>query len=335
MTLGSCLRDRGWRSDVAALAPVEAPALDVPVVGAAVRSPSGWKRLRRLAAGYDVVVAHGSSTLPACGLSLLGTGVPFVYVNIGDPLFWAGTPARRLRVALLLRRAAAVAAISSGTRAILLEQFRVPADRVTVIPNARSGAGFRPADPARRLRARRQLGLPADDLAAVLVLGALSREKRVDLAVRVVAAVPETRLVVAGEGPLREELEALARRLAPGRVSFLGNVSEPALALASADALLLTSESEGVPGVLIEAGLAGVPAVTADVGWVRDVVEHGRTGMVLTQHEVPLFAEGLREVLRRRATFGLHARELCLERFDLPRVVDRWEELLTKVIATR
>ncbi|GGO96186.1 hypothetical protein GCM10012280_55110 [Wenjunlia tyrosinilytica] len=321
---------RAGASAIAALAPHPDGALDIPVLGPKRYARATLRALRRAARRADVVVAHGSSTLPACAAALLGARTPFVYVNIGDPRHWAGSGTRRLRVGAALHRAAAVAAISPGAVGVLRECFRLPERRLTVIPNARRADRFPPADPAGRRAAREALGLPPDGAVAAVV-GALAPEKRVDLAVEAVARSEGVHLAVAGAGPLRERLEALAAESAPGRVTFLGNVDEPGTVYRAADVLLLSSDSEGVPGVLVEAALAAVPAAATDVGWVGDVVVDGRTGALAEPGDADALAAALERVLADREALGAAAREHALERFELSVVADAWQELLARV----
>jgi len=322
----------GTRSDAVALSPRGGgDVLPVPILAGHRFSVSGLRALRRRATEARVVVAHGSSTLLACGAGLAGAGVPFVYVNIGDPHYWAATQARRARVRFLLRRAAAVAAISHGSRQVLVDDFGLPPERVHVIPNGRRAGAFPPADPATRARARQDLGLDeSGDLLAMI--GALSPEKRVDVAVDALAELPHVRLVVAGAGPQRDALADLAERRAPGRVTFLGSTDRPATVLAAADALVLSSDSEGVPGVLIEAGLAALPVVTTDVGWVREVVVDGVTGQLAPPGDPGALAAGVRAVLADRDRLGAAARVRCLERFELGAVLAQWNTLLADMV---
>jgi glycosyltransferase involved in cell wall biosynthesis len=321
----------GTRSAAVALSPRDgADLLPVPVLGDSRFSVAGLRALRRRARGVNVIVAHGSSTLLACGAGLAGLGVPFVYVNIGDPRYWAGTPAKRARVRFLLHRATAVAAISHGSRQILVDDFGLPLHRVRVIPNGRRAAAFPPVDAAGQARARRELGLPAHgDLLAMI--GALSPEKRVDVAIEALATLPDVRLAVAGAGPERDALAALAERRAPGRVTFLGSTDRPATVLAAADALVLSSDSEGVPGALIEAGLAALPAVATDVGWVREVVVDGVTGHLVPPADPSALAVAVRSALTDRDQLGAAARSHCLGAFELETVVARWKALLDSV----
>jgi glycosyltransferase involved in cell wall biosynthesis len=288
------------------------------------------RALRGAAAGGDVVVAHGSSTLPACALALAGTGTPFVYVNIGDPRHWTASRARRLRVGAGLRRAAAVASVSPGSREVLLERFGLSPRQVTAIPNGRPAERFRPADgPEGRLGARRQFGLSsAENAELVGFVGSLTPEKRVDLAIDAVAALDGVHLAVAGEGPLHADLERRARAAAPGRVHFLGTVADTAAVYRACDALVLSSDSEGVPGVLVEAALAGVPAAATEVGWVADVVLDGSTGALVPPGDAEALAGALRTVLTGRARLGVAAREHALKHYELTVTADAWEALL-------
>ena len=328
---------RGMSARVLALAPSDVPnALPVETLGPTPLAAATLWNLRREIRSADVVLACGSRTLPASVLAGLGTGRPVVYQNIGDPLFWAGTPGRRLRVRALLRRTAAVGALTEQSASTLETHFGVPPDRIRVIRNFRSAATFRPATPAEKASARSALGLPNEGATTVAIAGALSPEKRVDVAISAITAMaPGTRLVIAGDGPLRAELESQATAQAPGRVSFLGQLTDLAELLRAVDAVTLTSDSEGVPGVLIEAGLSGLPVVATDVGYVRDIVLPGRTGEVVPTGDARAVAQALKTVLADSAALGALARRHCVERFDVATVSDSWAALLRAVVGVK
>lgn len=329
--LHRALRERGMRSEICCLEPGEGDSrLPVTELAKSRFSLTGLRALRQIAKEARVVVAHGSNTLLACGAGLVGTGVPFVYVSIGDPRYWAGTSLRRTRAGWLIRRAAAVVAISPSAYEVLVRHYGLDVRRVHVIPNGRSAAAFAPADFQRRDAARKRLGLPATaDLVASV--GALSPEKRVDDAIAAVATLPDVALVVAGDGPERSALEALAHRVAPGRVHFLGATEGADTVLEASDVLVLSSASEGVPGVLIEAGLSGLPVVATDVGWVRDVVLPGDTGLLVPPERPDLLAAALKSALSQRDALGNAAREHCRATFDMETVTDRWQRVLESV----
>lgn len=297
-------------------------------------SPSGHRHLRKAAKQANIVVAHGSSTLLACGAGLLGSGVPFVYLSIGDPRYWAATSLRRLRARWLIQRAAAVVAISPSARDILVEHYGLHSDRVHVIPNGRSGDAFAPADRARRVDARHQLGLRTTG-DVVAVVGALSPEKRVDVAIAAMARIPEVTLVIAGDGHERRALEEQAEQSAPGRVHFLGSTEGSVDVLAAADLVVVSSDTEGVPGILIEAGMAGLPVVATDVGWVGDVVRHETTGLLVPPGQPDALADAVRDALERRSELGEAGRGHCRAEYEMAGVTDKWKHLLAEVSGGR
>jgi glycosyltransferase involved in cell wall biosynthesis len=326
------LRTRGHIADAVALvAAADGAHLDIPVLGSKRLGLPTLRALRRAARGSDLVIAHGSSTLPACSIALAASGIPFVYVNIGDLEYWAGSGVKKLRTRALLRRPRAVAARSERSAQTLRTTFGVAADRVVVVPNGRPAQRYPRTDEAGRASARARWGI-ATDAPVVAWVGALSSEKRPDLAVRAVAAVPETLLLIAGDGPLRGEVERLAAELTPGRVRLVGTVDDVVSVYAAADLALLTSDSEGLPGVLIEAGLTGLPVVATDVGFVSDIVDDQRTGILVKPGDALAVAEAISKVYPARGAMGASAYARCAEHFSAEAVGDRWERLLRSIV---
>jgi glycosyltransferase involved in cell wall biosynthesis len=334
VTLHEELLAVGMDSRVCALAPAPPghPVLDVAVLGPSPRAPRTLVALRRAARGVDVVVAHGSTTLPACRLAQLRHRTPFVYVNIGDPLHWAASPARRLRVRWMLGGATAVAAITPAAADRLVRHVGVDPRKVVLTGNGRRASDFEPPSRDETSWLRHRFAVPSGAPVAAVV-AALSPEKRVDVAIRAAAAIPDLHVLIAGEGQLRAQLERLAAREAPGRVRFLGSMRDVRSVYAAADVLLLTSDTEGLPGVLVEAGLAGLPAVATDVGFVSDVVADGRTGRLVSTVDAETVTRGLEEAIEHRIPWGQEARARCLEEYELSVVVTRWMSLLRRVTA--
>jgi glycosyltransferase involved in cell wall biosynthesis len=333
MQLHQELLRRGVASFVVALAPApEGHAeLGVRVLGSTTRRPATLRALRRAAADVDVVVAHGSATLPACRLALLGSRVPFVYANIGDPLHWAASPTRRARVMWMLRGAAAVGAIAPSGVERVVSHLKVPRDRVTFTGNGRDPLHFSPATPEERALARTDLSIP-DDAPVAVAVGALAPEKCLEVAIDAVASLPDWRLVLVGAGRLEAHLRARAEAAAPGRIHFTGEVTDVRPALHAADVAVLTSRTEGLPGVLVEAALCSRPLVATRVGFVPDIVANGRGGRLVPVGDVRATAEALDEAWRHRSEWGAHSRALAAERFGASRVADRWTDLLLQVV---
>lgn len=332
--LGRQLARRGVESTTVALAPGTQPAgLAVEVLAPSRWRPSGVRRLRRLMASHDVTVAHGSSTLPACAVAGGGRGRAFVYRQISDPLYWGGRGLRRWRVRWYYRHAAHVVPMSAAAARTLTEHFGVRPDDMTVIPNAVDHERFEPPSAARRTEARAALGIP-DDRPVVAFLGALAPEKGVD---DLVAAVDRSwHLLVAGDGPLRTDLErAASRRGIPA--AFLGAVDDPVPVLHAADVLVLPSRSEQQPAVVIEAALCGLPVVATAVGGLPDLVDDGVTGILVPPGDRAVLGAWIAELLEdpaRRQAMGVAGRAAALERFTFEATADRWIEVFEAVASS-
>jgi len=170
------------------------------------------------------------------------------------------------------------------------------------------------------------------------VIGALARlspEKGIDLLVRALRDVPDARAVVVGEGPERATLERLARELGvEARLELAGWDPQARDRLADFDVLALPSRSEGVPLALVEAMLAGVPVVAADVGSVHEVVLDGETGILVPADDPSALAAALRRVLddaelRRHLTE--RGRALALELFAPASAASAFERLYEEI----
>jgi glycosyltransferase involved in cell wall biosynthesis len=326
---------RGLAAPAVALAATEERnALPVRALGSKPLGVSTLRALRREAAAAGSVVAHGSRTLPACAVATAGTGVPFVYRSIGDPQAWSSRGMRRWRTTALLRRPRLVAALWRGAADALVAQHGVPVDRIRVIPNGVPVERCPVVGDVARQEARDLLGLPAE-APVVAYVGSLSAEKDVGAAVAAVADLPGVHLLVVGDGPDRAELEAQAARDAPGRVHFAGTLPQVFPALAAGDAVVLPSRTEGMPGVLVEAGLCGLPVVATGVGAVAEIVVDGETGMLVAPGDVAAMKGSLRSVLADDGAMGLAARAHCLARFEIRTVGAAWAELLRELVEPR
>lgn len=330
-TLATELDRRGHRSDVISLAPASGPApgLDVEVLPA-LRRAGAARELRRRAAACDVVLGHGSRGLVAATLASAAGGPPFAYRSIGDPSYWASSRGRALRVGLQLRRAAAVTALWPAAAEVIADRYRLEPGRVEVVPNAADPTAFTPATEAVRASARAELDI-ADEVPVVAYVGALAPEKRVATAIAATNLVPGAVLVVAGSGP---EADAIGQRAVadlPGRHRLLGAVADVALVYAAADVVVLTSRTEGQPGVAIEAGLSGLPVVATDVGGLASVVQDGQTGRLVAPDAPPAaIASAIGHTISERATLGAAARAFTERTFSLAIVTDQFEAVLAR-----
>ena len=327
----------GYDVATVALAPGTLGGLEVPALGPARKHPSTARALHREMRDADVVVAHGSTTLPLCALVGLAARTPFVYRQISDLRFWSPKGLRRTRTRAALGRAAAVVALWNGSAALLASEFGVASSRIAVIPNAVPADRFVPRELAERAAARTRLGL--GDHFTIVYVGALAPEKGADVAVAAVAQVGDAQLLVVGDGPERAPLEQQARDEAPGRVVFTGSIADPRDAYVAADVVVLPSRSgDSMPAVLIEAGLMERASVSTPVEAIPEVVVDGVTGRIVPVGSVGRLAAALTELRddpAGTARLGRAARTHCLERYSMPVVARQWSDVLTRVANAR
>jgi glycosyltransferase involved in cell wall biosynthesis len=240
--------------------------------------------------GADVVHAHGykagALALPWARLS----GVPLVVTwhNAVLARGWSGRVGR-----LLQRLVARGADLTLGASTDLVAEARACGARHAEL--APVAAPRLPAPSVPRAQYRAGLGLPADAVVVVTV-ARLAPQKNLALVLDVAAALadrPQVRFLVAGEGPLRDEL---ADRIGQdgSRVQLLGAVPDMASLLAASDVMLLTSLWEARALVAQEALLAGVPLVSTRVGGIEELV--GDAAVLVELGDVPAAVTAVAEL---------------------------------------
>lgn len=289
--------------------------------------PQLHRRLRR--PRTDLVHTHTAKAGVLGRLSSLSAGVPVrVHTFHGHLLDGYFRPLTGRAVtgaeALLARRTDRIVAVGERVRDDLLAAGIGRPEQYRVIP---PGVSLAPAP----TRAAARLALDvAPDASVVAVVGRLAGIKRVDRAMAVAARLPHAQFLVVGAGPLYEPLRATA----PPNVRFLGWRGDVETVWAAADAGLLTSDNEGMPISLIEAGLSSVACVTTHVGSAGEVVLHERTGLVVPPH-VEQLAAAVEQLLAddtRRAQLGAAARAHATTAFGTQQMVAAHDALYRELL---
>lgn len=315
----------------------------VPTLGRAVRPTDDLRALRGLVAAMrrfrpHIVHTHTAKAGALGRAAAVLARVPArVHTFHGHLLHGYFSPAKTRLVVQAERNLAAatdrLVAVGRGVRDDLLAAGIGRPGQYAVVP-----PGTTPAAAPGRAEARERLGVPQDSLVVVYV-GRVTRIKRPDrflaVAREVRRAVPATRFLVCGDGDLHSDLESAADL--GDALHLLGWRADVETVYAAADVVLLTSDNEGMPVSLIEAGLAGVPAVATNVGSVAEVVRDGTTGLLappnadaLTRHTVTLLRdEGLRRLMREAA------RAWTTSQFGAERLVRDTQDLYTSIAVTR
>lgn len=274
--------------------------------------------------GYDLLYMNNQPSSNQEGyLAAEMAGVPVVqHCRIEATL-------SRAEVDVVNRVAKRLICVSDGVRDTLVAQGVSP-DLCRVVHNAIDGRQALP-DP---------VVIPGLAPGALVVgsVGSLIVRKANDHLLRAAAAireqVPPFHLVLVGEGPEQERLEALAAKLGlAGQVTFAGFQQTPLAWVAAMDVLVLASAKEGLPRVILEAMLLGRPVIASDIVGSRELVENGRSGLLypygdegaLGRHLVTLLTDG---ALRHR--WGAAGRARVLQEFSIEHYVAGVQALLAE-----
>jgi glycosyltransferase involved in cell wall biosynthesis len=239
----------------------------------------------------------------------------------------------------LARASDALIGVSGATVDDLVRLRVAPRDQFRVLPIGLDLRRFTEPD-AEAVEAFRAANDARPDVPLVGYVGRLVPIKRVDILLRAFAelrvASPATRLSIVGDGECRAELERLAGALGiADAVRFHGYAGDVAAATSAADVAVLSSDNEGTPVSLIEAGAAGRPAAATAVGGVPDVVTAG-TGLLVPPGDPSALADALLRLVREpglRRAMGAHAQGHVLERYSVERLVKDVDSLYSELLA--
>jgi len=231
----------------------------------------------------------------------------------------------------------AFVAVSPETAAFARKRSEVDERRLLVIPNGIELGRFHPA-PEARDRIRRELGI---DPAAWVVgtVGRIAPEKNQALLVRAMAPLlgPALHLVIAGDGPLLPAVTALVAELGVAAfVHLLGARRDVPDVLNALDTFVLSSDTEGLPLVVLEAMATGLPVLSTRVGGVPTVLDDGETGFLVPIGDAAALRDRVarlhRDPTASRAC-GERARAAAITRFSAARMQRDYLDLYTRVLA--
>ena len=259
-------------------------------------------------------------------------------VRLGSPLrrprvlatFHGVLPAEYGSAARLLRLVDHVACVSTDVRDRALARG-LPADHATVVRNAVEAP--RPLTPERRAQIDAELGLSGDAPLAITI-GRLVPQKAPQRFLRAAAVtgqtLPDARFLIVGEGPLRADIEAQVAAAGLGdRVRLTGVRADARDLIARSDALVFSSDWEGLSIAALEALAAGVPVVSTDVEGMRDLLAGG-AGVTAPLDDGTALGRRIAEVLsdpERRREMGRAGEALIAAEFSPVGMIDAYEAL--------
>ena len=228
-------------------------------------------------------------------------------------------------------------AVSGSTRDFLVRERFVPEARVRVIWNGAPLQEFAPVSRERALATRRELDLPADAL-VIGAIGRLNEQKGHRYLIEAFANLLEerpARLLIAGDGDLMQALRGQAAQLGVAdRVVFAGHRSDVPDLLGAMDVLCISSLYEGTPLTLFEAMAAARPVVSTSVDGCREIIEDGRTGLLVPPRDPRALASALSRALgdaalRRRLAENAFS---ASRRYDVDACVRQMQELYEELL---
>ncbi|HMG36078.1 MAG TPA: glycosyltransferase family 4 protein [Blastocatellia bacterium] len=274
----------------------------------------------------DVVLSFGDKTNVLTLLATRGLQIPVVVSERSDP---AMNPIGRVWSKLRLwtyAMAEAIVVQSPGARNYFPANIQ---GRTHTIPN-----------PVRKPATSRTNNIIKPKSLLIIGMGRLVPEKGFDILLEAFAQIkdrhPQWRLMILGEGPLREELEVLSQKLGlAGSISLPGRVSAPDEYLAGADLFVMSSRFEGFPNALCEAMASGLAVISTDCpSGPREIIRQGTDGLLVATDDHAALAEVMDRLMsdeRERQRLAIRAPEVT-RRFAVEHVMGMWEKVFTLAI---
>lgn len=241
--------------------------------------------------------------------------------------------------ALANNGASRVIAVSESVRRYLLDKEDLSEAKVAMIPNGIDTKEFQVPSRVENAIARAKLSLP-EDCFIIGGVGRLVTQKNfkafLEVASKVIVKNPKVIFLLAGTGPLENELRKYAHALGLSKaVRFLGHVSDRAALYHSLDALLMPSDFEGTPMVLLEAMASGLPVVASAVDGIAEVCSDGVDALLIPPRDVAGYAAELERLIADaalRERIGANARQKILARYEICSLVRRIENLYEEIL---
>lgn len=216
-----------------------------------------------------------------------------------------------------------------------VERGAVPKSKVLYVPNGMDFSDWRAEGSPRNLPLV-ELDISDDDF-VWLAAGRLASEKDYPNLLRAVALLKQEnhihhKVLVAGDGEHRGDLASqIEREGLSNHVQLLGFRSDVRSLMTASDGFVMSSSSEGLPMVLLEAAAARLPSVVTDVGGNRELVKDGTTGYVVPPSDPGSLANAMNQLAvlpkEELSAMGQRALEIAHAEYDMETIVDRWESL--------
>lgn len=279
----------------------------------------------------DFVLLNGSRTLKygAAAKPFLYKNTKLIYRIIDSPKYWNRSALKQFYYRkLVLSKIDAAVGVSQASLndMISLHGYNKP---TTVIHRAIEESKFRLVLSKDTSRSKYEI---KNSDKVLLFLGNLTSQKRPDRFVEIIKLVkqnfPNIKAWIVGDGVLRQETEKLVIKYdLQNNIKFWGYHENVTALISASDLLVLSSDTEGLPGVVLECGYLGVPAVSANVGGINECLENGKTGYVVQTQNPEDYAKYILELLNneeKRKSMGELSMQKVKSGFTMDMVAEKY-----------
>lgn len=287
----------------------------------------------------NIIQANGSDTLRyAVAATFINRQVKLVYRNISKISYWInGSTTKKIYNRFLFKRVDAVASVGNHSANDLIATLKISPEKVNVI---RRGIPIHLVNKKEaRCKIAEEISINKDKTILVWA-GALSREKNPLFMMEVMSMLQKMKipcfLILAGVGYEESKIKAVIEKNQLNNIQLVGYRSDISELLAAADLLVLTSNIEGVPGIVLEAAIQQTPAIAINRGGVAEAILDGKTGLLLQNHDVQLFANAIEQLINNRElriNFGNSASEWVKKEFNEAQNAEAFSKLYHSIVS--
>jgi len=287
----------------------------------------------------EVIILNGSRTLKyaAFAKSFFKQKTKLIYRIIDSVVFWNPSSIKQFYYKnIILKNIDAAIGVSQSSLNDVIKLYKFKKLN-TVIHRCFNSSKVNLSD----VELLSKLSKERQDKIIILFLGNLTKQKRPERFIETIKLL-ESKYDncfgwIVGDGVLRNDIETKVNELEIGhRIVFWGYQKNVFPFIANADILLLTSDTEGLPGVTLEAGYFKVPTVCPNVGGVKEFIENDSYGLVLDNSKPESFAHSISMLIDEpdlRNIIGENAKRKVIEAFDMEVISKKYVDFIKKVIS--